>query len=219
MPRKWCRLCGSEGVANAELGPEKGIGSAEYTESRESAGLRAHAPPSGGGPSHTRGPLRPDPGGARWLRHAPSGGDPLLAGLAADPRPAAAAPAMPLRGGGLGAAGLGGDPRHEGGVQRRGCGWGAPSPGSPDTPIPFLQVRGAPAIALVGCLSLAVELQAGAGGPGLAALVAFVRDSLSFLVTARPTAVNMARAARDLADAAAQEAEREGATEEAVRER
>nr|XP_010952465.1 methylthioribose-1-phosphate isomerase isoform X3 [Camelus bactrianus] len=64
-----------------------------------------------------------------------------------------------------------------------------------------------------------VELQAGAGGPGLAALVAFVRDALSFLVTARPTAVNMARAARDLAEAAAQEAEREGATEEAVRER
>nr|KAF6480803.1 hypothetical protein HJG59_010620 [Molossus molossus] len=81
------------------------------------------------------------------------------------------------------------------------------------------QVRGAPAIALVGCLSLAVELQAGAGGPGLAALVAFVRDALNFLVTARPTAVNMARAACDLADAAAQEAEREGATEKAVRER
>nr|KAF6480809.1 hypothetical protein HJG59_010620 [Molossus molossus] len=82
-----------------------------------------------------------------------------------------------------------------------------------------MKVRGAPAIALVGCLSLAVELQAGAGGPGLAALVAFVRDALNFLVTARPTAVNMARAACDLADAAAQEAEREGATEKAVRER
>uniref|UniRef100_A0A8C5VPC3 Methylthioribose-1-phosphate isomerase 1 n=1 Tax=Microcebus murinus TaxID=30608 RepID=A0A8C5VPC3_MICMU len=80
-------------------------------------------------------------------------------------------------------------------------------------------VRGAPAIALVGCLSLAVELQAGAGGPGLAALVAFVRDTLSYLVTARPTAVNMALAARDLADAAAREAEREGASEAAVRER
>nr|XP_044608947.1 methylthioribose-1-phosphate isomerase isoform X1 [Equus asinus] len=82
-----------------------------------------------------------------------------------------------------------------------------------------MKVRGAPAIALVGCLSLAVELQAGAGGPGLDALVAFVRDALSFLVTARPTAVNMARVARQLADAAAREAEREGATEEAVRER
>uniref|UniRef100_A0A2K5CAC4 Methylthioribose-1-phosphate isomerase 1 n=1 Tax=Aotus nancymaae TaxID=37293 RepID=A0A2K5CAC4_AOTNA len=82
-----------------------------------------------------------------------------------------------------------------------------------------MKVRGAPAIALVGCLSLAVELQTGAGGPGLPALVAFVRDKLSFLVTARPTAVNMACAARDLADAAAREAQREGATEEAVRER
>ncbi|XP_064426017.1 methylthioribose-1-phosphate isomerase isoform X2 [Mirounga angustirostris] len=82
-----------------------------------------------------------------------------------------------------------------------------------------MKVRGAPAIALVGCLSLAVELQAGAGGPGLAALVAFVRDALSFLVTARPTAVNMARAARHLAETAALEAEREGATEAAVRER
>ncbi|KAK2500572.1 hypothetical protein MC885_020959 [Smutsia gigantea] len=82
-----------------------------------------------------------------------------------------------------------------------------------------MKVRGAPAIALVGCLSLSVELQEGAGGPGLAALLAFVRDALSFLVSARPTAVNMARAARDLADAAALEAEREGATEEAVRER
>lgn len=82
-----------------------------------------------------------------------------------------------------------------------------------------MKVRGAPAIALVGCLSLAVELRAGAGGPGLAALVAFVRDQLRLLVAARPTAVNMARAARDLAHVAAREAEREGATEETVRER
>uniref|UniRef100_A0A2K5ER50 Methylthioribose-1-phosphate isomerase n=1 Tax=Aotus nancymaae TaxID=37293 RepID=A0A2K5ER50_AOTNA len=81
------------------------------------------------------------------------------------------------------------------------------------------EVGGAPAIALVGCLSLTVELQMGAGGPGLAALVAFVRDKLSFLVTAWPTAVNMACATRDLADAAAQEAEQEDATEEAVQER
>ncbi|CAO2611195.1 Methylthioribose-1-phosphate isomerase [Lemmus lemmus] len=82
-----------------------------------------------------------------------------------------------------------------------------------------MKVRGAPAIALVGCLSLAVELRAGAGGPGLAALVAFVQDQLRLLVAARPTAVNMARAARDLACVAAREAEREGATEETLRER
>uniref|UniRef100_A0A8C9PJT5 Methylthioribose-1-phosphate isomerase 1 n=1 Tax=Spermophilus dauricus TaxID=99837 RepID=A0A8C9PJT5_SPEDA len=83
----------------------------------------------------------------------------------------------------------------------------------------WLRLECACAIFRVGCLSLAVELQTGAGGPGLAPLVDFVRDRLSFLVTARPTAVNMARAARDLADAATQEAEQEGATEEAVRER
>uniref|UniRef100_A0A8C5L1D3 Methylthioribose-1-phosphate isomerase n=1 Tax=Jaculus jaculus TaxID=51337 RepID=A0A8C5L1D3_JACJA len=82
-----------------------------------------------------------------------------------------------------------------------------------------MKVRGAPAIALVGCLSLAVELQQGAGGPGPQGLLTFVRDRLQFLVTARPTAVNMARAARDLAQAAAREAEREGATEDTVRER
>lgn len=98
-------------------------------------------------------------------------------------------------------------------------GRGLPELSAPDPGIPLLQVRGAPAIALVGCLSLAVELHAGAGGPGLDELVAFVRDTLTFLVTARPTAVNMARAARDLAEAAAREAERQGATEETVRER
>ncbi|KAG9337403.1 hypothetical protein JZ751_028824 [Albula glossodonta] len=56
-------------------------------------------------------------------------------------------------------------------------------------------VRGAPAIAIVGCLSLAVELQAGGGGDDL---VSFIRDSLSHLTSARPTAVNMGRAAREL---------------------
>ncbi|XP_074059669.1 methylthioribose-1-phosphate isomerase isoform X2 [Macrotis lagotis] len=80
-------------------------------------------------------------------------------------------------------------------------------------------VRGAPAIAIVGCLSLAVELHSGAGGPGLEALVTFVRDSLNYLVTARPTAVNMAQAAREMSEVAIQEAGQEGATEAAVRER
>uniref|UniRef100_A0A2K6U4F4 S-methyl-5-thioribose-1-phosphate isomerase n=1 Tax=Saimiri boliviensis boliviensis TaxID=39432 RepID=A0A2K6U4F4_SAIBB len=81
-----------------------------------------------------------------------------------------------------------------------------------------MKVWGTPAITLVGCLSLAMELQTGTGGLGLAALVAFVRDKLSFLVTTQPTAVNMAHPTRDLADAAARSA-REGTTEEAVRER
>ncbi|XP_020850990.1 methylthioribose-1-phosphate isomerase isoform X3 [Phascolarctos cinereus] len=82
-----------------------------------------------------------------------------------------------------------------------------------------MKVRGAPAIAIVGCLSLAVELHAGAGGPGLEALVTFVQNSLNYLVTARPTAVNMARAAQEMSEVATQEAGLEGATEGAVRER
>uniref|UniRef100_A0A3P9MT86 Methylthioribose-1-phosphate isomerase 1 n=1 Tax=Poecilia reticulata TaxID=8081 RepID=A0A3P9MT86_POERE len=58
-----------------------------------------------------------------------------------------------------------------------------------------LEVRGAPAIAIVGCLSLAVELRAGAGGDDP---VTFIRESLCHLTSARPTAVNMGRAAREL---------------------
>lgn len=56
-------------------------------------------------------------------------------------------------------------------------------------------MRGAPAIAIVGCLSLAVELRAGAGGEDP---VSFIRESLCHLTSARPTAVNMGRAAREL---------------------
>lgn len=70
-------------------------------------------------------------------------------------------------------------------------------------PPPFLlQVRGAPAIAIVGCLSLAVELRAGAGGDDP---VTFIRESLCHLTSARPTAVNMGRAARELMEFAENE--------------
>uniref|UniRef100_A0AAR2IHJ6 Methylthioribose-1-phosphate isomerase n=1 Tax=Pygocentrus nattereri TaxID=42514 RepID=A0AAR2IHJ6_PYGNA len=61
--------------------------------------------------------------------------------------------------------------------------------------IKSMKVRGAPAIAIVGCLSLAVELRAGAGGEDP---VGFIRESLCHLTSARPTAVNMGRAAREL---------------------
>ncbi|KAM9259219.1 LOW QUALITY PROTEIN: methylthioribose-1-phosphate isomerase [Morus bassanus] len=62
-----------------------------------------------------------------------------------------------------------------------------------------MEVRGAPAIALVGCLSLALELEAGAGPAGdAAALEAFVGERLRFLLTARPTAVNLGREAQRL---------------------
>ena len=64
------------------------------------------------------------------------------------------------------------------------------------------QVRGAPAIAIVGCLSLAVELRAGAGGDDP---VTFIRESLCHLTSARPTAVNMGRAARELMEYAENE--------------
>lgn len=67
---------------------------------------------------------------------------------------------------------------------------------------PFRQVRGAPAIAIVGCLSLAVELRAGAGGDDP---VTFIRESLCHLTSARPTAVNMGRAARELMEFAENE--------------
>lgn len=95
-----------------------------------------------------------------------AGSHPLLPGLAAHPGPAAAAGAEPLRGGGVGAAGLGGHPRHEGGS---GAAWARTVAAagrrrarraSPPHLCGPRQVRGAPAIALVGCLSLAVELQA-----------------------------------------------------------
>uniref|UniRef100_A0A3Q4I8A2 Methylthioribose-1-phosphate isomerase 1 n=1 Tax=Neolamprologus brichardi TaxID=32507 RepID=A0A3Q4I8A2_NEOBR len=68
--------------------------------------------------------------------------------------------------------------------------------------IKSMKVRGAPAIAIVGCLSLAVELRAGAGGDDP---VTFIRESLCHLTSARPTAVNMGRAARELMEFAENE--------------
>lgn len=60
-----------------------------------------------------------------------------------------------------------------------------------------LQVRGAPAIAIVGCLSLAVEIQ-----PEVFTdkkiLRQEVEGKLNYLVSARPTAVNMKLAADEL---------------------
>ena len=62
-------------------------------------------------------------------------------------------------------------------------------------PPPLPQVRGAPAIAIVGCLSLAVELTVGRQFDSAAALLAHVRKRLAHLVTSRPTAVNLQKAA------------------------
>ncbi|XP_074386223.1 methylthioribose-1-phosphate isomerase [Zonotrichia albicollis] len=66
-----------------------------------------------------------------------------------------------------------------------------------------LEVRGAPAIALLGCLSLAVELAGGAGPQeDLGALEEFVGQRLGFLLSARPTAANLGRGGREAAGVA-----------------
>ncbi|XP_067829176.1 methylthioribose-1-phosphate isomerase [Heptranchias perlo] len=62
-----------------------------------------------------------------------------------------------------------------------------------------MKVRGAPAIAIVGCLSLAVELHR-CEKRDKDELATFAVESLDYLVTSRPTAVNMARAAGELSD-------------------
>ncbi|KAK3086476.1 hypothetical protein FSP39_018951 [Pinctada imbricata] len=58
-----------------------------------------------------------------------------------------------------------------------------------------MQVRGAPAIAIVGCLSLVVELRA-THCNSTKELADFIQSKLEYLVTARPTAVNMGNAAK-----------------------
>uniref|UniRef100_A0A670JJH8 Methylthioribose-1-phosphate isomerase 1 n=1 Tax=Podarcis muralis TaxID=64176 RepID=A0A670JJH8_PODMU len=82
-----------------------------------------------------------------------------------------------------------------------------------------MKVRGAPAIAIVGCLSLAVELHTkGNAEQTVGSLEKFVADSLRYLESARPTAVNMARAAQELGHFVHQEAKREGSTAESLQE-
>ncbi|KAK4974861.1 S-methyl-5-thioribose-1-phosphate isomerase [Elasticomyces elasticus] len=65
-----------------------------------------------------------------------------------------------------------------------------------------MRTRGAPAIAIVAALSLAVELQENATKGELSTtaeeVVAFIVEKLDYLVTSRPTAVNLADAARKL---------------------
>ncbi|RMB93770.1 hypothetical protein DUI87_29762 [Hirundo rustica rustica] len=74
-----------------------------------------------------------------------------------------------------------------------------------------MEVRGAPAIALLGCLSLAVEL-AGGQGPceDSGALEEFVGQKLGFLLSARPTAANLGREAERLRAFVRQRAETPG---------
>ncbi|XP_041032891.1 methylthioribose-1-phosphate isomerase [Carcharodon carcharias] len=80
-----------------------------------------------------------------------------------------------------------------------------------------MKVRGAPAIAIVGCLSLAVELHQGKKGDE-GELATFALESLDYLVTSRPTAVNMARAARELSDFVTGEVRQPDSTAESFKE-
>lgn len=60
-------------------------------------------------------------------------------------------------------------------------------------------MRGAPAIAIVGCLSLAAELaETESSYKEKAQLQKDVSSKLDYLVSARPTAVNMKKAAEEL---------------------
>ncbi|XP_059495957.1 methylthioribose-1-phosphate isomerase isoform X1 [Stegostoma tigrinum] len=81
-----------------------------------------------------------------------------------------------------------------------------------------MQVRGAPAIAIVGCLSLAVELHQREEGASREDLASFALESLGHLVTSRPTAVNMARAAQELSDFVTREVKRPDSTAESFKE-
>ncbi|XP_043240059.1 methylthioribose-1-phosphate isomerase-like [Amphibalanus amphitrite] len=84
------------------------------------------------------------------------------------------------------------------------------------TVINKMQVRGAPAIAIVGCLSLAVELTTGRQFETSAALLEHVRQRLAHLITSRPTAVNLKKAAVTLIELA-ESTESEGGGVEKLR--
>lgn len=62
-----------------------------------------------------------------------------------------------------------------------------------------MQVRGAPAIAIVGCLSLAIEITNGKY-ESKKDLRRDIEGKLNYLVSSRPTAVNMKKAADELLD-------------------
>eukprot|EP00878_Enallax_costatus_P005791 GHUV01006072.1.p1 GENE.GHUV01006072.1~~GHUV01006072.1.p1 ORF type:complete len:713 (+),score=234.96 GHUV01006072.1:191-2329(+) len=94
----------------------------------------------------------------------------------------------------------------------------------PDTTAAWQQikdmvVRGAPAIGVTGALALAVHLISGGRGKQYSSVEACVRDiaaTMDYLVTSRPTAVNLADSAVKLKAVAAQAASEPGATAESV---
>jgi methylthioribose-1-phosphate isomerase len=80
-----------------------------------------------------------------------------------------------------------------------------------------MRVRGAPAIALVAILGLSVELATLKLSSIAEEVGAFIEEKLDYLVTSRPTAVNLADAAKKVRDVVKKEVAREGADGESVR--
>ena len=73
-----------------------------------------------------------------------------------------------------------------------------------------MRTRGAPAIAIVAALSLAVELQNHKISDKGEEVAAFITEKLDYLVTSRPTAVNLADAARRLKQVVIEAAQQNG---------
>jgi methylthioribose-1-phosphate isomerase len=81
-----------------------------------------------------------------------------------------------------------------------------------------MRTRGAPAIAIVAALALAVELANMKLPPIAEEVKIFIIEKLGYLVTSRPTAVNLADAARKLRKTTEEAAVKNGANGESVRE-
>lgn len=81
-----------------------------------------------------------------------------------------------------------------------------------------MRTRGAPAIAIVAALALAVELTNMKLSSVAEEVQIFITEKLDYLVTSRPTAVNLADAAGKLRKITEEAALKEGASGESVRE-
>lgn len=81
-----------------------------------------------------------------------------------------------------------------------------------------MRTRGAPAIAIVAALALAVELTNMKLSSVAEEVKVFVTEKLDYLVTSRPTAVNLADAAGKLRKVTEEAAAKEGASGDTVRE-
>lgn len=80
-----------------------------------------------------------------------------------------------------------------------------------------MRTRGAPAIAIVAALALAVELQRIQVSPIAEEVAVFIKEKLAYLVTSRPTAVNLADAVTKLSRVVTNAANAPSATGEDVK--